>query len=76
MNDASDRISAGELRALGVPISETVPDCATVERSAVHFHSKVAGATNDTLHLDVAVSFTRPFEWVTLAAMITKEPSP
>jgi hypothetical protein len=65
MTDDVDRIHAGELRALGATIDERIPDCAWVNRAAMHW--KVAYTkleANGTLNASIDVTFDEPFKWV------------
>lgn len=63
---SDDLVSAGELRAMGIPVPDTIPDCATTKRSAIRMH--VGPTTGDpgarTVNVRVDVAFDAPFEWI------------
>lgn len=59
-----DRISAGQLRALGCNIPKHVPDCASVPRAALVFGETVCRCDGDVLHCSLSIQINAPFEWV------------
>lgn len=69
-----DRISAGELRELGVPVPENIPDCATVPRRSMQLKvgSSSVAPDKQTLNMNFDVTFTEPFKWFTATVFIEK----
>lgn len=63
--DPATCVTAGELRRLGFPIPEGVPDVAWVPRMALlsAFHNAEAGP-DGSMNLKFNVHFTQPFRWV------------
>lgn len=61
----SDRVSAGELRAKGIPIPEDIPNCATVPRDACRWKIENAAGDGALLSMDLVLHIDAPFEWVT-----------
>lgn len=75
--DRATCVTALELRELGIPIPECVPDCAWVERSAVQYELKPydgpgAEPGDQVLRLDWNVKFHKPFKWITMNLVITR----
>ena len=64
----SDRISAGELRSMGLDIVDSIPDCATIPRWAMKTTvGEVSGdPEKNLLTVDFQIVFEQPFEWVTV----------
>jgi hypothetical protein len=60
----TDRITAGELRALGVPVPESVPDVAGVPRNSTHVEMGDARMKGNTLKATLKYTITAPFEWI------------
>lgn len=67
----SDLITAKQLRAEGVVICPSVPDCATVPRSSLEFQYKSVGIVNGQLQVGVSVTLTKPFTWVSATIVAT-----
>lgn len=64
-------ISAGELRAMGMPIAENIPDTAWIPRGAWDIKVKAAEAGSDasySTNINCEITFTQPFK---LAAEIS-----
>ena len=63
--DPATCITAGDLRQLGFPIPEGVPDVAWVPRMAFFsaFQSAEAGP-DGSMNLKFNVRFTHPFRWI------------
>lgn len=73
---SEDRITAGELREQGWPVPETVPDVASVPRSAVRMKvSSVAADPADPSRAVITLTATldAPFEWIFIDCVL--EPS-
>lgn len=72
----TDLITAGELREMGLPIPESIPDCASIPRSAMKWTVVDAATTADdkTVVLKLNVAFTANFEWVQLDIVLGPEP--
>ena len=75
-----DRITAGEIRALGIPVPDQVPDCGNISRAgfqaALGFamsHAKLE-ASGHTMTMDMSIKFDEPFEWVDVTVEVTKGP--
>ena len=64
----NDRISAGELRSMGLDIVDSIPDCATIPRSSMKTKVGEVGGDpeNNLLTVDFQIEFEQPFEWVTV----------
>lgn len=69
-------ITAGQIRAMGGTIPDTVPDCAWVHRKhmKVAFEPAEAGEGLE-VHLNAIITFTAPMEWVTVPIRVTGDPS-
>ena len=76
MNDKYDPvtcISAGELRAIGLPMPESIPDCGWIPRTAMEIkalESKLNGETE--LRINTEIKFTEPFRWITVSLTASK----
>ena len=63
-------VTAGELRAMGIPIPERVPDVGWIPRTAMRWTGAAPGATTEEekaqgiLNLSLEVRFTEPFQWI------------
>jgi hypothetical protein len=71
-------ITAAELRAMGMPVDESVPDCAWVLRSAMRFGQVEVGEQvwphdPTVVHGSFTVSFTEPFRWVEVDVPVENE---
>lgn len=73
----SHLITAGALRAIGIAVKPSVPDCATVPRHAMKWEieSQDCDVDTQTLTTNLVLSFTEPFSWVEVRATISKEPA-
>jgi len=65
--------TAAELRAINIPIPDTVPDCGWVPRGAVQWTDvkTVPGEHPDVLVMDMTVKFHQPFHWLALPMPVT-----
>jgi len=71
--DPETCITAGELRAMGVPVEQETPDCAWVPRSAVRFgRSTVVAVDGDRFDVESSVEFDRPFKWINVEIHLTR----
>lgn len=71
----SDRITAGELRAMGFPIRDDVPDCATIRKGAWRVELDRAIPSPDRmLSVPASITFDEPFEWVQVDLHISTAP--
>lgn len=74
-----DRITAGELRAMGYPIPDSIPDCGHTSRAGMRTvpvrsvaAENIGQVTNGELVIDLETTFTEPFKWITLNVVVTK----
>ncbi len=60
-------IQAGELRAMGIQLSERIPDCAWIEKWSI-----VQGVTEqvDGDKVCYGITFTRPFRWLSVEVQL------
>jgi hypothetical protein len=73
-----NKIYAGDLRAAGMEISDSIPDCAHVPRGSIRIgEPQIEIDEEDTAHktvrMQLPVEFTRPFEWITLLLSIPED---
>lgn len=71
-------VTAGELRAAGIPIRDSVPDCGWIRRGAMRVKFTTPTGTRDEiaadiLSLDVEVEFTEPFHWIEINVVSSKK---
>lgn len=68
-------ITAGELRSMGIPIPESIPDCGWVSRHAIEFKEKSCIETKEygKLKFEFDVKVHEPFHWVTATFTIPAE---
>lgn len=64
--EAANRVTAGELRTLGLRIPETIPDCAWVPRTSLVIgeHRAIVSADGQRLDVEVDIGIGAPFRWV------------
>lgn len=74
--DPALHITAGELRAIGVPIPARIPDCGWIARAAMHVASDATVTSNGRLNVNMQVTFSAPFRWINIQVTIPKEPTP
>lgn len=67
------RISAGDLRVMGVQLEDEIPDCATVDASAVTIALSESEVTKDAINIGYEVTITEPFEWVEVNVTIPRK---
>lgn len=65
-NDVVGKITAGELREIGIPVPDTIPDVASIERAAVQIAPGDPVRDGDKIRMKLNVSFSKPFEWIDL----------
>lgn len=58
-----DRITAGELRAMGYAIPASIPDCGNIPRNSMTMREVGSSAAGDTMTMAVEVTFNAPFTW-------------
>ena len=63
-------ISAGWLRECGIPIPKSIPDCATVPRSAMRMEMVGYSAAGNTMTAQMKVTFSEAFKWVEATVLI------
>ena len=70
---SSDRVSVGELRAMGFPVPDNIPDCATTLRSAINWQTidAMSGLDGKPIQIGISVTYGAPFEWVRMSATAT-----
>lgn len=68
----TNRITAGELRAMGMQIDARVPDCASVPRSALRFKDAQCRMGTKPGQMIARLSFelAAPFEWVEVSTIV------
>lgn len=67
-----DRITAGELRAMGLPVPDDIPDCGNVARASLRVTLGPDKIEDGVLITNFAVTFTEPFTWVAVKITIDK----
>lgn len=65
-----DRITAGELRAMGYPILDSIPDCGNIPRSSMTMRAAGGEAVGDKLMVDMEITFTEPFKWIVVTVRL------
>lgn len=70
--DMTNRVSAGELRQLGLNVPDGVPDCATVRRSAIRMKVSDTQCSPSTISFGVDVEILDAFEWVEITFVASK----
>lgn len=71
--DSETCITAGELRAAGFPVLESIPDSAWVCRDSIKYTGVDVGVQEDDPHaikIRVGAEFTEPFNWVEIKMVI------
>lgn len=63
-------ISAGWLRECGIPVPGSIPDCATVPRSAMRMEMTDSGIAGDTMTVGMKATFSEPFKWVEATVIV------
>lgn len=70
----SDRITAGELRAVGWPIPPNIPDVATIPRSALRLTVGEAMEKEDGgIVINMVCHLDAKFEWISVTVVIPKD---
>jgi hypothetical protein len=59
----STPISAGWLRECGIPVLDSIPDCATVPRSSIKLEMTGSSVTRDAATAQMKATFSEPFKW-------------
>lgn len=60
----NNRITAGELRALGLPVPDSIPDEAGVDRSTISWSIDGAHEEGDRVVVAATLHINVPFEWI------------
>ena len=72
--DPATRITAGELRSMGMNIDPKIPDCAHTNRVPHLVSCKSAEPSGpNVIALDLQLQYD-PFQWIELSLTITKKP--
>lgn len=73
---ADDRITAGELRVMGIPVPSNIPDVASIPRRAMKMTvGEVTSMDGDkTAVVSISVKFEANFEWIQLDLVLEPEP--
>jgi hypothetical protein len=69
---SADRISAAELRAMGINIDASIPDCATTSRSGMTCSVVSSFMDGDTLQANLSVTISEPLTWVEVTVLVEK----
>lgn len=72
--DEANCITAGQLRAMGAKLSETIPDCAWVPRQAVHLGDCSAKSDGLRVNISFKCSVSAPFRWVEVSGTLEATP--
>ena len=62
-------ITAGELRAMGAQVPDSIPDCGWVPKHTMKFGEPAVSmdeVDSMMLHVNTPVTFTAPFRWVSV----------
>lgn len=75
--DEATCITAGELRAMGVPVAEGIPDVGWVPRSAILVDLGRSKLEPDgvTLTMELGVTFRVPFRWISVDVKVELPPA-
>ncbi len=68
-------ITAGELRAIGFQVPDSIPDCGNFVRSSMKMHMAGCVAAGDILNLNIEMTFTEPFRWVAFSVTLPAAPA-
>ncbi len=70
--DENARVSAGELREMGVAVPEDVPDCGWVPRASLRIGDVTSASLgeNGLPNLHISIEFTEPFRWVEVSGRV------
>lgn len=69
------KITAGELRAMGCTISDTVPDCAWVPFWAVQIESgEATDVGGGKINVPLKLTLLQPWQWVTVQIAVKEKP--
>jgi hypothetical protein len=69
-------ITAGELRAQGFPILESIPDCGWIHRHSMRFHPgkcELYADDSTRIHVSISVEYTEAFRWIEFSITIDNE---
>lgn len=71
--DPETCVTAGELRARGITLPDSIPDVGWAPRSSVHISPCVTRIEGDTLHVEWTVTFEEVFRWISCKVEIKNE---
>lgn len=75
--DPATCITAGELREMGFPVPDEIPDCGWVPRTEMVMNAEPESTPEDInaqiLRMDMRLDFKVPFKWIEFKSVITKE---
>lgn len=61
--DEATCVTAGELRARGIDVPETIPDVGWIPRSALLVEPGELRLDGNVLHCEMTITFAVPFKW-------------
>jgi hypothetical protein len=72
-------ITAGDLRSVGIPVPERIPDCAWISRSAVKCvpilpEQAFERVARGEFAVEFKITFLEHFRWVTVQCSVVPEP--
>lgn len=78
MDDYDEKtcITAGELRAGGLPIADSIPDCGWIPKASIKFlqpEVTIDKLVEGKVNIAVAAEFTVPFKWVKINLTLDTE---
>lgn len=72
--DPNTCVTAGELRARGIPIPDTIPDVGWIPRHGLHLgESEVTVDEKEVAHINVSLTFPYPFRWINMTFDLGEE---
>lgn len=79
--DPNTRLTAGQLRKMGVKVPDGIPDCGWIPSTSIHFGEPKVEVQGDpsnpdkdfSLSIGFRISFREPFRWVTASFTIKEE---
>lgn len=74
--EEKNRLYASEIRTMGIPLPDTIPNCGYVSRDAMIIkmdeNNKTCLTENGAMSIPLIVQFTEPFKWVEANITATK----
>lgn len=71
--DGVKRVTAEELRRLGFPVPDSIPDVGNVATESVVVTCKGEASSDSAINLKIGLEFLEPFEWVNMTMTVPKE---